>query len=210
MANGSVSGRHRRVIARFGIVAMTGVFAIACHGHGAKPSTAVRDGRSAAASEGPPLVPATATDVLAAVERAHGDVVLVNLWATWCQPCKEEMPSLLRLDRELRGKGFKLILVSTDFPDVRADVERFLAAQRVDFPTYLKQGPDMEFIDGLDPRWSGSLPATILFARDGTRAQFWEGKASYETLTSRVKPLLAAPTDAGATTETPRVSGGER
>ena len=152
-------------------------------------------GRSVGANASKPagklsVLPATSGDVLSAVKQAHGQVVLVNLWATWCQPCKEEFPDLLRLSRELGRRGFKLILVSADFPDLRPQVERFLADQGVDFPTFLKAETDDKFINGIEPRWTGALPATILFDASGVRRQFWEGKTTYDALLARVAPLL--------------------
>ncbi|HUK14075.1 MAG TPA: TlpA disulfide reductase family protein [Thermoanaerobaculaceae bacterium] len=133
---------------------------------------------------------ASARDVMAAVGRARGDVVLVNVWATWCEPCREEFPDLMRLRREMSGKPFALILVSADFPDVKPEVTRFLAQYGVDFPTFLKSQGDTEFINGLDPRWSGALPATILYGADGVKRGFWEGKADYATFVERVSALL--------------------
>ena len=52
----------------------------------------------------------------------------------------------------------------------------------------------MEFIDGLDPRWSGALPVTIVYDARGNPVEFWEGRADYARLESAVAPLLAAST----------------
>jgi thiol-disulfide isomerase/thioredoxin len=108
--------------------------------------------------------------------------VLVNVWATWCLPCREELPELLRLRREYASRGLRLILVSGDFPSERSQVERFLEELGIDFATYLKDGSDMEFINTLHASWSGALPATFLFDAGGTLRKFWEGRASYATL----------------------------
>lgn len=168
------------------VIALAG----ACRGRAASgPSSPAGDASETGKGA---LIPAKAADVLDAVRQSRGKVVLVNVWATWCEPCKEEFPALLRLDRELRGKGFKLILVSADFPDLRPQVERFLADHAVDFPTFLKDEPDDQFISALEPRWSGALPATILFDPSGARRQFWEGKSTYDVLVARVGALLAA------------------
>ncbi|MFZ5788186.1 MAG: TlpA family protein disulfide reductase, partial [Acidobacteriota bacterium] len=60
----------------------------------------------------------------------------------------------------------------------------------VDFPSLLKSGDDMDFIEGLEPRWSGSLPATFVYDRSGRLVEYWEGMADYETLRGKVVPLL--------------------
>lgn len=147
-------------------------------------------GRRTPASSPATLTPATAADVLHEVERSRGSTVLVNVWATWCAPCREELPDLLRLQREYGGHGFRLILVSADFASQRPAAAALLASQGVGFPTFAKAQGDQGFIDGLDTRWSGALPASLLFDREGRRVAFWEGKASYEELLGKVKPLL--------------------
>jgi len=151
---------------------------------------AVACGHRKPASSPGKLTPATAADVLHEVERSRGSVVLVNVWATWCTPCREELPDLLRLQRECGANGFRLILVSADFASQRPAAAALLASQGVTFPTFVKAEGDQGFIDGLDPRWSGALPASLLFDREGRKVAFWEGKASYEELLGKVKPLL--------------------
>lgn len=136
------------------------------------------------------LVPATAAAVLREVEAARGSVVLVNVWATWCIPCREEFPDLLRLQGEFAGKGLRLILVSADFASQRDEVEAFLRREGVAFPSFAKAQGDQDFIEGLDGRWSGALPASILFDRHGRRVAFWEGGSSYAELLAKVRPLL--------------------
>ncbi len=139
------------------------------------------------------LVPVTAADVLHEVERALGSVVLVNLWATWCIPCREEFPALLELQKTLASRGFKLILVSADFANQRPQVEAFLARQGVGFRTFLKAQADEAFIAGIDRRWSGALPASALFDRAGREVAFWEGKSTYAEVFAKVTPLLGGP-----------------
>src|SRR6266516_5714090 len=99
----------------------------------------------------PPLVTANAGGVLGAVREPGARAVLVNVWATWCQPCREEFPDLMRVARENRARGLRLMLVSADFDDAHGQVRAFLAREGVDFPSYLKAGDDMKFIEALDP-----------------------------------------------------------
>jgi len=155
----------------------------------ATPRPAAR--AAGAASAG--IRPATAADVLAEVRAARGSVVLVNVWATWCIPCRLEFPDLLSLRREFGEKGFRLVLVSADLAGERPQVEAFLRSEGVGFPTLAKSQPDQEFIDGLERRWSGALPATLLFDRNGTEVAFWEGSSTYSELLAKVQPLLQGP-----------------
>jgi thiol-disulfide isomerase/thioredoxin len=71
------------------------------------------------------VVPVTAAEVRQAVAVARGDVVLLNIWATWCNPCREEFPHLVRLRRELAAQGFSLLLVSADFENQLPKVADF-------------------------------------------------------------------------------------
>lgn len=144
------------------------------------------------------LVPADSARVLEEVRRPGAEAVLVNVWATWCTPCREEMPDLVRIHREWKGRGFRLVLVSGDFEEDEAAAREFLASVGVDFPTYLKNESDMAFIDALDARWSGALPATFLYDGRGNLREFWEGKADEATLRSRIARVLdAAPVPEG-------------
>ena len=136
------------------------------------------------------IVPVSAAQVREVVAAARGNVVLLNVWATWCNPCREEFPHLVRLQRDLATQGFSLVLVSADFDSQLPKVAGFLADQGVDFRTYRKVGSDAEFIDGLDPRWSGALPATFLYDRSGALRDFWEGDLSYEGFLERLRPWL--------------------
>ena len=139
------------------------------------------------------IQPATADQLREVVRAGGARVVLLNVWATWCVPCREEFPDLMRLRREYRERGLRLVLVSADTDSQLPAARQFLTEQGVDFLTYLKQGADMPFIEGLDARWSGALPATVLYDGGGRTLWFREGKTSYDTLRSRIEEALAAP-----------------
>jgi thiol-disulfide isomerase/thioredoxin len=144
-----------------------------------------------AADARPELRTADADRILEVVRESKADLVVVNVWATWCLPCREEFPDLLRLRREYADRGLELILVSGDFSEDREkQVGEFLQAQGVDFVTYIKEGDDMEFIDTLARPWTGALPATLLYGPDGSLRDYWEGKADYDRLERAVEQNL--------------------
>lgn len=152
------------------------------------------------ASGAPDLVSSSAEDLLREVRRPGARAVVVNVWATWCAPCREEMPDVLRVYRELRERGVRLLLVSADFPEAREEARAFLSRAGVDFPTYLKSGDDRAFIDGLDPSWSGALPATFVYDATGKLRHSRVGKSTYAELRERVLEALEG---TGASTEEP-------
>ena len=136
------------------------------------------------------VTPVTVAELKQAVTNARAKVVLVNLWATWCGPCREEFPDLVRLERAWRGRGLKVLLVSADNSTDLPKVRRFLAERGVKFPTYLKMQKDMEFINGLDSRWTGALPATFLYDGTGQLRDFWEGATTYAVVEQKVQKIL--------------------
>jgi thiol-disulfide isomerase/thioredoxin len=138
------------------------------------------------------VVPVTAQDLHARVSRGHASATIVNVWATWCIPCRQEFPALLRVARVHAAKGVKLVLVSADFPDQLAGVHTFLAAQGVTDTTYLKAGEDMAFIEAMDHRWTGALPATFIYDRNGRLQSFWEGAGDAARFESALTTVLAA------------------
>jgi thiol-disulfide isomerase/thioredoxin len=135
--------------------------------------------------------PAGAGGVLAEVKKPGAAAVLVNVWATWCAPCREEFPDLLHVARDLAPRGLRLVLVSVDFPGDELVARNFLTSQGVDFPTFLRTGKDETFVQELEEQWSGAIPATFLYDASGKLVRFWEGKASYPVIKKRAQEALA-------------------
>ena len=138
----------------------------------------------------PPFEPATADRVLQAVREPGAKAVVVNVWATWCEPCRAEFPDLMRVARELRPEGLRVVLVSADFDENLPKAREFLADLGVDFASYHKTGDDMQFINTLDSTWTGAIPATLLYDGAGHRVRFWEGRQDYETFSRAVREVL--------------------
>jgi len=136
------------------------------------------------------VIPATAGQLKEIVKSSREKVILLNIWATWCQPCREEFPDLMKLYRNYKSGGLGLILVSADFESELPDVRKFLHQHDVGFPTYFKQEKDMAFINELHREWTGALPATFVYGSDGTLLDFWQGKASYAKLDSTIMQYL--------------------
>src|ERR1041384_4449621 len=112
---------------------------------------------------------------LLAAHRGKG--VLVDFWATCCEPCREEMPKLALLEAKLRARGFVLLTVSADEPEQDAAAYAFLLKSGVRLPGYRKQTEnDSAFIDSIDTKWTGALPASFLYDRTGKKVKSFIGE----------------------------------
>lgn len=116
-------------------------------------------------------------------------VVLINIWATWCAPCVEEFPDIVRLQRAYPGQ-LKVIFVSADFPESRERAIQFLEKHEVDWTTYFKTGKDQPFIESLSDEWSGALPFTKVIGKEGEVVASWEQSAEYEKFEHHVKKAI--------------------
>jgi thiol-disulfide isomerase/thioredoxin len=95
--------------------------------------------------------------------------LLVNFWATWCDPCREEFPDLVKIDTDYRAKGLNFAAVSLDdLEELKTGVPKFLQQMKATMPAYLLDVKDPEpAIKAVDPTWDGQLPATFLYDRNG-------------------------------------------
>lgn len=144
------------------------------------------------AAAGPDRLLPLDESVLKQVVSAHkGKVLLVNFWATWCAPCRDEMPQLVKLDSSLRASGFQLVTVSADEPEDQAQALQFLQKHAVPSPAYLKRAKnDDQFISALDPKWTGALPASFLYDKTGRKVRAFIGEVSMKDLEAAIRKLL--------------------
>jgi len=114
----------------------------------------------------------------------QGKVVLINFWATWCPPCRAEMPDLVRLQREHAKHGLQIIGITYP-PEKKERVRRFARSLKVNYPIVLGT---REF----KARFSSeeTLPLTVVINRDGTVSSIISGILLREEFEEKIKPLL--------------------
>ncbi|MCA1620926.1 MAG: TlpA family protein disulfide reductase [Acidobacteria bacterium] len=147
---------------------------------------------------------------------ARGGILLVNFWATWCVPCREEFPDLVRIEREFAGTdGFEFITVSLDdATEIKTAVPDFLSRMRATrMPAYLLNTTEPEAAINLVSRdWRGELPATFLFGRRGEVFYKHTGRVKPAELRKAIEaasewcyddPPTPTPTPAATPTPTP-------
>jgi thiol-disulfide isomerase/thioredoxin len=125
------------------------------------------------------------------VAGAKGNVVLVNFWATWCAPCRDEMPALAKLEAAVAPRGFRLLTVSADEPEQEPAALAFLQSQNLRPPAYIKRArSDEAFIGLVDPGWTGALPASFLYDRKGRKVRSFIGEVKIADLEKAIRELL--------------------
>lgn len=137
----------------------------------------------------PELTRVSHEEMQTVIGQNEAPLTVVNFWATWCVPCREEFPYFVELGKEF-GDEVDVLFVSMDFDDQYDAAVRFLEEQGVEGASYFKQGKDNAFINAFSEDWSGAIPATFLYAPQGRLVSFWEGKVSHGELQDRVRRAL--------------------
>jgi len=97
----------------------------------------------------------------------QNQIVLLNFWATWCEPCTREIPILIRLHAKF--PNLKIIGISLDAVENAGAVEKFIRNYKIPYPVMMRSGSEFDETMGkFDPKWTGGLPATFLF-KNGQR-----------------------------------------
>lgn len=124
----------------------------------------------------------------------RGRVVLVNTWATWCAPCRQEMPAFEALYRRYREQGLQVIAVNIDEGEADSEVERYVTAVGVSFPIW--RDPENRFAKHF--RVLG-VPETFLIDRAGKIRRQWRGPMDPEAAENlrSIRAALGKPAEAG-------------
>ena len=123
-----------------------------------------------------------------------GRVLLVNFWATWCDPCREEMPALVSAAKGFRSSDVAVVLVSTDTPKTASAVPKFLSQLRVPFVCWQAKSRDPQpFIDAVDRGWDGSLPYTLVYDRKGEIVAKLAGRQTEASFSEALTKALGGP-----------------
>jgi peroxiredoxin len=114
----------------------------------------------------------------------HGKVVLLNFWATWCPPCRKEIPDLIRIQAEYRAQGLRVIGITYP-PQSVAQVRRFVRMMRFNYPTAIGTKQTKAMFDESDV-----LPITVIIDRTGKVREVVLGILFQEEFAEKIKPLL--------------------
>jgi len=115
----------------------------------------------------------------------RGKLVLLNFWATWCAPCREEMPAFSTWQKDLQAKGLQVVGVSMD--DDVSEVKKFLAAHPVSYPIMMGDAQLAEHFGGVL-----GLPLSYLIDAQGRVIARYQGEADLAKMEAKVRELLSA------------------
>jgi thiol-disulfide isomerase/thioredoxin len=121
-----------------------------------------------------------------AVGHWRGQVLVVNFWATWCAPCREEIPEFIALQDRFRDRGVQFVGIAIDQRDA---VERFVREFGINYPILVGSLDAMEVSKAAGNR-VGALPFTAILGRDGRLAKAHLGKLDGPTLEPLLKQLV--------------------
>jgi thiol-disulfide isomerase/thioredoxin len=122
--------------------------------------------------------------------RSNSDTVyVINFWATWCAPCRKELPEFEKIHQTYSNENVSVLLVSLDFPkQAQKTLRSFIAGNRITAPVILLNEPDANaWIDKVDPSWSGALPATLIFRKNSRL--FFEKELTYQDISNTISSL---------------------
>ena len=125
----------------------------------------------------------------------RGKPLVVNFWATWCEPCRDEYPLIVELANEFKAQGVNVVGINMDDDSDMNLVRRFIARTQPHFPNYRqKPGIDLDaFYHGVNPDWKGTMPQTVFYARDGRINGYFLGTRPRPVFEQAFRDILAKP-----------------
>jgi thiol-disulfide isomerase/thioredoxin len=139
----------------------------------------------------------TAEELFGLIKDGASRGTVVNIWATWCAPCRQELPTLKAETDRFATQGIGLLLVSVDDEANQFKIPGVLSEYGIEGPYYVVQPPRGAFKRAVHPNWAGGLPVSFLFEAGGKGRFFWDGPVTTKVLRSVLEQFVAEPATAG-------------
>jgi thiol-disulfide isomerase/thioredoxin len=117
----------------------------------------------------------------------RGKPIVVNFWATWCGPCRAEIPSLVELQTKYSAEGTEVVILGVSVDDPVDKLKPYAAMMKMNYPVLVGKGRE-DVQDAFGPLWG--IPVTVFIGRDGKIAKKHSGIASKEQFEQEIKALL--------------------
>jgi thiol-disulfide isomerase/thioredoxin len=176
-------------------LAVTAIVAAASFVMSADAAAQTTVAQGAPAEKTSAFIKVTQIDVegLKKVLKPAGRPLLINFWATWCPPCIDEFPDLVKMSAEYRGQVDFVTVSLDDLADINTYVPKFLDDMKSEMPAYLLHTPNEGAAIAIVSRdWGGSLPMTVLYDASGKQVYSRMGKIRPEILRENIRKLLPA------------------
>jgi len=140
----------------------------------------------ASAAAAAPLTAASLDEILREIANRKGAPLLVNFWASWCDPCVEELPDMATAETRFASRRLRIIGISCDLfvennsRALRRKVAGVLAKARVLYPNFLYEGREDPLLEAFD--MAGAIPLSILYDERGEEIRRWEGRVSLDEI----------------------------
>lgn len=141
----------------------------------------------------PKLTPLTLDGYSGLISAHRGHVVLATFWATYCIPCRAELPELVKLATSLHPRGLDLLVISADDADQEPQARKFIAPKIPSAfgPLYIKNTKDDDkYAAGIHARWQGELPANFIYDRTGRKEGAFIGEVPTKNIQAVIERFL--------------------
>ena len=182
--------KHRFAVFALGLLfSLVAIRPARTENQGQKPAPAAQ----AAKVPDPPIVDLAGYQQI--LTKYRGKPLVVNFWATWCEPCRDEYPLIVELAAEFKAQGVSVVGINMDDDSDMNLVRRFIARTQPHFPNYRqKPGIDLDaFYRGVNPAWKGTMPQTIFYTRDGQIGGYFLGTRPRPVFEQAFRDLLTKP-----------------
>ena len=127
------------------------------------------------------------------IKNRKGKVLLLNIWASWCMPCKKEFPDLVKLAEKYKNSKVEIVGLSVDDKsDLNSEVIPFLQKNNANFKIYIQNFKNIEELISFFPKWEGAIPLTVIFDKNGKEKKFIIGMRDFEFFDKAIQEVLAS------------------
>lgn len=125
------------------------------------------------------------------IKNRKGKILLLNIWASWCAPCKKEFPDLVKIAEKYKKSKVEIVGLSVDDrDDLQNEVIPFLQKNNVNFKIYLQNFKNIEELIQFFPQWQGAIPLTVIFDAKGNQKKFIIGMRDYAFFDNAIQEVL--------------------
>ncbi|MCX8056767.1 MAG: TlpA family protein disulfide reductase [Ignavibacteria bacterium] len=125
------------------------------------------------------------------IKDRKGKILFLNIWASWCAPCKKEFPDLVKLAEKYKKSKVEIVGLSVDDrEDLNSAVIPFLQQNNVNFKIYLQNFKNIEELIEFFPQWQGAIPLTVIFDAKGNQKKFIVGMRDFTFFDNAIQEVL--------------------